>query len=73
MGTATDPRQLLPAPGGAVAVVGIPAYGVLPVSFPRPGGVSVRIVGPDGSIAGARLRTACCRSSRRRGTRFPSS
>lgn len=54
MGTATDPRQLLPAPGGAVAVVGIPAYGVLPVSFPRPGGVSVRIVGPDGSIAGAR-------------------
>ena len=54
LGAADEPRQLLPAPGRALTVVATPAYRLLPGSFPRPGGLSVRTVGANGAIAPAR-------------------
>lgn len=50
LGTASDPRQLLPAADGAVDVVGTPAYALIPSTVPRPGQLDVRRVGADGAI-----------------------
>jgi uncharacterized delta-60 repeat protein len=55
LGTADDPRQLLPAAGRAVTVVATPAFVQMPGSFPRPGGLSVRTVGANGSVPPARV------------------
>ena len=51
LGTTVEPRQLLATPRRSVAVIGTPAYGLFPGSLPRPGRLSVRVVGAGGGVS----------------------
>ena len=49
-----EPSQLLASAGGAVLVVGAPAYGLIPNTGPKPGRLNARLVAPNGSIVQTR-------------------